>query len=227
VTALDCTWTLDLAPELALGVLTGPERSETLEHLSTCAPCRTTVAGYTEVVDALTLVAPEVEPPAGFEERVLRKLGPGEDQPWWRRREGRRRAFALLVAATAAAILSIATLQIVNAARDPNRDVIATGRAPTVRAAALMSGTGLSEGRFYATLGTPSVAFVVVQSKLPDGNYDVEIVRSSGAPERVGSVPLVNGAGSWAGPVDAGLGNGAVLRIVNPDGDEVARGQLT
>ena len=222
----DCAWAVDLAPELALGVLRGPERAETLEHLSTCAPCRTTVAGYTEVVDAITLVAPEVEPPDGFEARALRTIGTGEEQPWWRRHEGRRRAFVVLMAAVAAAIFSIATVQIVDAARGPNRDVIATGPTPAIRSVALTSGTGLAQGHLYAALGTPAVAFVVVDSDLATGSYGVEIVRTSGTPERVGTVPVVGGRGSWAGAVTDGLGNGAVVRLVDPAGREVGRGQL-
>ncbi len=226
VRQFDCAWSLDVAPELALGVLNGPERAETLEHLSTCAPCRTTVAGYTEVVDALTLVAPEVEPPAGFEDRALRRLGKGDDRPWWRRREGRRRAFVVLVVATGAAILSIATLQIVNAARDPNRDVVASARAPAIRSADLSSGTGATRGKFYSTLSTPAIVFVEVESNLPDGTYDVQVVRASGAPEPVDSVTVVNGRGSFAATVAKGIGYGAVLSLVDAAGEEVARGQL-
>jgi hypothetical protein len=222
----DCAWTLDLAPELALGVLSGPERAETLEHLSTCAPCRTTVASYTEVVDAITLVAPEVEPPEGFEGRVLRAIVGGEARPWWRRRDGRRRAVVVLMAAAAVAIFSIAMVQIVNAARDPNRDVIATGRTPTIRSVALTSGTGLTQGRFYATLGTPAVAVVAVDSDLPTGNYVLELLRASGAPEPLGTIAVTGGRGSWAGPVPDGLGNGAVIRLTDSAGREVDRGQL-
>ncbi|MCU1457466.1 MAG: hypothetical protein JWL73_1558 [Actinomycetia bacterium] len=225
MTTFDHAWTLELAPELALGVLTGPQRAEALEHLSTCAPCRTTVARHNEVVDAITLVAPEIEPPPGFEDRVLRRISAREDEPWWRRRDGRRRAVVVIMAAAAVAIVSIATVQIVNAARDPNRDVLATGRAPALRKVAITSGTGEPEGHFAATLGTPSVGSVVVSSALPNGNYGVEIVRTSG-PEHIGTVPVLNGNGSWFGTITGGIGNGAIVRLVSPSGTEVARGQL-
>ncbi len=226
MTQFDCAWTLDLAPELALGVLRGPERAETLEHLSTCAPCRTTVAGYTEVVDAITLVAPEVEPPDDFERRALGSIAGEQTRPWWRRRDGRRRAVVVLMAAAAVAILSIATVQIVNAARDPNRDVVATGRTPTVRSVALTSGAGVKLGQVYATIGTPAVVFLALDSDLPNGTYAVEIVPASGAPESVGTLPVVDGRGSFAWPVPQGVGGGTVFGLVGPAGHEVARGQL-
>ena len=61
--------------ELALGEVAEPRRSELLSHLSGCLRCR---AAYSEVVgavDALVPVAPESQPPAGFDLRVLAAMG--------------------------------------------------------------------------------------------------------------------------------------------------------
>ena len=64
----------ELAPELALGIVGGPERADALQHASECGPCRALIGELAEAADALTLLAPESEPPPGFEERVLAAL---------------------------------------------------------------------------------------------------------------------------------------------------------
>jgi len=68
---MTCDETRALASELALGIADGAERAEALDHLAGCADCRRAVAELTEVTDELLLIAPEHEPPVGFESRVL------------------------------------------------------------------------------------------------------------------------------------------------------------
>jgi len=71
---LECAEARELIPELAAGVAAGDERARALGHLSGCAECRRELAGTAEVVDELLLLAPEHEPPAGFERAVLARL---------------------------------------------------------------------------------------------------------------------------------------------------------
>ena len=78
MSALSCAEVRELAPELALGILSGAERAEVLLHVNGCARCQAYVAELTEAADAIPQLAPEAEPPAGFEGRVLRRLGEGE-----------------------------------------------------------------------------------------------------------------------------------------------------
>src|SRR2546428_1666096 len=96
-----CADVRELAPELALGIVGGPERAEALQHASECGPCRALVGELSEAADALPLLAAEAEPPPGFEERVLAALQAG------RRRSRRRVIGALAAVAAAAAIVSI------------------------------------------------------------------------------------------------------------------------
>src|SRR5260370_36669526 len=105
----------ELAPELALGIVGGPERAEALQHASECGPCRSLVGELAEAADALTLLAPESEPPPGFEERVLAALR----EPRLRMR--RRSAVMAADAAAAAAIVSIVGVGGVEGSQDPNR----------------------------------------------------------------------------------------------------------
>ncbi|HEY4453634.1 MAG TPA: anti-sigma factor [Pseudonocardiaceae bacterium] len=71
----DCTRLHELAPELALGVLTGEERAEARKHLATCPDCREYVLELTSVGDGLLALVPGAEPPVGFEDRLLSKMG--------------------------------------------------------------------------------------------------------------------------------------------------------
>jgi hypothetical protein len=63
-----------LLAELAANAATGHDRARTLEHLTGCAACRDEMTRLTRTVDALLLLAPRVEPPPGFEARVLAGL---------------------------------------------------------------------------------------------------------------------------------------------------------
>lgn len=76
MTGPDCIRCRELAPELALGLLGGHERAEALAHLERCPHCRDEVTRLAGVHDRLRALVPPVEPPAGFEERVLRRIGP-------------------------------------------------------------------------------------------------------------------------------------------------------
>jgi hypothetical protein len=72
---MSCGEFAGVASELALGVLTGRERAAALAHLDGCESCREQVRELTMVQDELLALLPSQEPPAGFESRVLDRLG--------------------------------------------------------------------------------------------------------------------------------------------------------
>ncbi|MGH9302556.1 MAG: hypothetical protein ACRD0E_11820, partial [Acidimicrobiales bacterium] len=69
-----CQELAEVACELALGILTGPKRARALNHLEACGRCRRLVAELTKASDAVIAFAPQAEPPAGFETRVLDRM---------------------------------------------------------------------------------------------------------------------------------------------------------
>ena len=71
MTVIGCAAARERAPELALGTLTGAERAEVLLHVNGCARCQASVDEFAEIADVLPHLAPEAEPPLGFERRVL------------------------------------------------------------------------------------------------------------------------------------------------------------
>lgn len=60
-----------LVAELALGVLEGKERADTLAHVEHCRACQHELLLMGDVADRLAQLTPAAEPPAGFETRVL------------------------------------------------------------------------------------------------------------------------------------------------------------
>jgi hypothetical protein len=72
---MTCAQLHDVAAELALGVLTGRERATAIAHLGQCRACREEVRQLMAIGGLLPELLPPVEPPAGFETRVLQLLG--------------------------------------------------------------------------------------------------------------------------------------------------------
>jgi anti-sigma-K factor RskA len=72
---MSCAKFADVAAELALGVLTGRERAEALAHLDHCEACREHVRQLTMTGEQLITLLPSREPPAGFETRVMERIG--------------------------------------------------------------------------------------------------------------------------------------------------------
>jgi putative zinc finger protein len=66
-----------LLAEFATGAIAGDERAQVLEHLAFCGSCRQELTRLTRAVDTLLAFAPRMEPPPGFESRVLAALDTG------------------------------------------------------------------------------------------------------------------------------------------------------
>jgi len=78
---MNCSELARVAPELALGVLTGRERADAVAHLAACDGCREYVRQMIETHEGLLALLPPAEPAAGFEMRVLNRLGLPDSGP--------------------------------------------------------------------------------------------------------------------------------------------------
>ena len=72
---MTCAHVHDVAAELALGALTGRERAGAIAHLERCRVCREDVRQLMATGGQLLELLPPAAPPAGFETRVLQRLG--------------------------------------------------------------------------------------------------------------------------------------------------------
>jgi hypothetical protein len=215
-----CEDTRELLAELALGIADGDDRARALAHVASCADCRRELESLANVADELLLLAPEREPPPGFESRVLAEL---ELHGALRRRRPRwRRALAPIGAAAAAAAVTAAIL--LNAF-DDDRTVASRYRATLAQAngryftaAPLLDPSGARAGVAFGYEGKTPWLFVEVHGR-PAHSYRAELVMRSG--QRV-ALPALELRGGGAGQViPVALHDVAAVRMVG--GGEVLR----
>jgi anti-sigma-K factor RskA len=194
----------DSAAELALGVLDGEARAETLAHIDRCAGCRTAVHELAEVADSVVLLAREAEPPRGFETRVAQGLVVSERRIRW------RTARLVAVAAAAAVILSVVTVRVVDQARAPDGE-------PAVATVPMVGENGATVGQVdVVDSGTFASLALSVDYAVPDGAYRVVLAPDAEARRVLGSMSVSGGRGVWLGTTPQ-PGRGA-LELVDDDG---------
>jgi hypothetical protein len=221
-----CEDTRELAAELALGIADGAERAAALRHLSECAECRRAVEQYSAVTDELMMLAPEHEPPPGFESRVLARLRP----PAVRAR--RQRLRFLMPVAAAAAAASLAAGVVFGLTTDDRRDAahyretLAAANGTSFEAAHLRDAGGARAGLVYAYQGRPSWIYVALYANRRPQGYRVELVMTSGRRVDLPRFRLdpVTRSGGQAVPVD--VGDVASVRLVASAGGEVLAAPL-
>jgi len=214
VSAYSCAQLREVAPELALGVLGGAERAEALIHVNECARCQALVNEFTEVADALPMLVPEHEPPAGFEQRVL-SAGRAE-----RRRRTKRWVAAIAAAAAAAAIVSITVVRVVDAG---NETAVVTTASEPVQAT-MMTPSGNPAGWAYVTNGR-SVA-IAVDYGIEAGDYAVAVHPPGGDAVTIGTMTIADYRGSWTGRSDVPLPAGSTISLVDAKGTPACHGTV-
>jgi hypothetical protein len=208
----------DLA-ELALGVLAGRERSLLLEHIATCERCSAELEQLSMVADTMLQLAPEMEPPLGFEQRLFQKLRAAETvrAPW------RYRRASLVAAAAAVAVaagVGIGTLVAPRPASGPSLSAI--GGLTT----ASLTSDGRVLGEVFVSPGKPAWLFMTVDSDGTSGVVTCTVTLASGKVETVGAVRLSGGYGAWGGPLSASQGQIRSAQVVSADGTVLASAVL-
>ena len=193
-----CAEVRDLIPELAAGVASGESRARAVAHLAGCADCRRELEEVAGVVDGMLQLAPEREPPNGFEARVLAAIQAGRTRP--RLRTALAVAAAVvLVAGVAAGVTWWRGAEDRDAA-DHYRGVLSVADGRYFRAAELEDG-GAGRGHVFAYEGRPSWVFVTVDGA-PSGTYHVRLMDAEGRSSWIGVCTVRDGTGSWGTTVD-------------------------
>jgi hypothetical protein len=190
---MSCEQLLDVAPEFALGLLEGQERADAIDHLDACTSCRQVVNSLTGVTDQLLVaLAPAVDPPAGFEERVLAPVLVAAHPT---RRPFRARRLAAL--AVAACLLAVALL--VALPRSSGASVIV---------GAMRTSTGDLVGNVYLSERPPATVALALPGWAAElrkyggsaAQYSVRLEQINGA-DRVLPVTM-NSHATWAAALD-------------------------
>jgi hypothetical protein len=228
----DCSRFAELAPELALGMADSRQRAELLEHASDCLVCQRYLDSLTFVSEQLLAASPEVEPPSGFETRVLDRISQsnGAATVIVGRRAARagsvaaRRRRRLVQVLAVAAAIAVAVLSIVAIARWPSRTVV----AGTVEQGAIVRADGTSAG-VVRLLDKPR-SMIVVTVDTPrrfEGRRLCELVLDDGRVVPVGSWSADDiAAGVWASGIGAELLHAAKMTVRDQAGVVVATAVL-
>ena len=64
----------EIIPEFALGILAADEADRVERHVETCTACRQELASYESVVDAMSLAAPAMDPPAHLRKQIFEQI---------------------------------------------------------------------------------------------------------------------------------------------------------
>lgn len=218
----------DAIAELALGIASGEERARVLEHTAGCPGCRRLLRDLSQLGDELLLLAPEHEPPPGFELRVLELLGRPERR--------RRRAFAGLrgrrgavLAAVAAALAagSGATAGVLTATQDERqlgrqlRAVLSRADGTYLAVNELRDSAGRGVGLVFHYGGKPSWIFVTLDRPLPRGRYVATLVTRAGTTSELGTFDLDRTDRSLGATARLDLRQVTSLRVRNERGAPV------
>lgn len=197
-----------LAAELALGTVAGAERARALDHLAGCPACRELVDQLARAADNLLLLAPVVEPPPGFESKVLSRTGVAPVHE--RRRPHRRLAVGIAAVALVAAMAGAGVAWL---AEDRERPV-------DVRTVLIADDEGQWTCRAMVYGDNPT--WLVVSLDRLDGSnnaFTVEALqRGSTEPVPVGTLALEKGHGTLARPLDLPAGDLESVRVLDRGG---------
>jgi hypothetical protein len=182
-----CAEIRELILDIAAGVVAGDERAQALGHLGTCADCRRELAETSDVLDGLMLLAPEREPPAGFENAVLARLAPPRPH---RLRTAARRALVLAaVAAIAASAVWWRTADDRHLAAG-YRHALHIAHGTDFRTAGLVQRGAGEIATVFAYEGHPTFVYATFRTPPAPGHYDVRMT-------------LKDGRAFWLNPLDA------------------------
>jgi hypothetical protein len=192
--------------ELAVGRLDDPERSRLLAHAADCPRCHSLFEGIGTVVDRLLLAAPQMDPPAGFEGRVLARLDAAESRESRRpRRSWRPGPSIALTGAIAAALVMVGAV------------VALRGEGGSSNAADIVATTGVEVGSVELVADPTAYVLVVIDSPRPGpGRRLCELRRSDGSWTAVGWWDAADiASGVWAVGIDPALLDSTAMRITS------------
>jgi hypothetical protein len=227
---MTCAELADVAAELALGVLTGRERAVAVAHLDRCDGCREYVRQLMATGEQLVELLPTAEPPAGFETRVLARLGlpaPAEEPA---HEEPHEDTYPQLMSRRDSA-----------ARRGPGRSGTRPGADQPGAPPSGPSGPR-RPGRMRRVLASVAVGFAVIAAglggwRIGAGTAPAETSAEgpltsasllSSTHQDVGDIFLYNGTSRWMYmSVDMGTGNEAVTcQLVGKDGQVTTLGSF-
>ncbi|MET8330327.1 hypothetical protein [Streptomyces sp. NPDC005181] len=222
--AFTCEQLREIGAELALGVLPAEERAGAINHLERCPACREYVHELAATADALLGLVPGSEPPVGFEDRVIDRLGLASGRR--PRRSVLQRRFALAAAAAAAGLALGGggwALGAYTGRPAPVAPIVSPVQPQPQLLTAQLANGGESLGQVYLYTGPSPWLYMTVDADGHSGTVRCQLQRADGSTVQVGSFALSNyGYGAWGAPYPAGTAPVTSVRLLTADGSVLA-----
>ena len=211
--------------ELALGILSGRSRSRVLFHVESCPRCTAELERLSYVADELVQLAPEVEPPLGFELRLAEKIRaatPERQRLRFRQRPRFRRSGMLAVAAAVIVVLGFGIGTLTNLRGGNNQHRLPTANLTTAN----LTSHGHVLGEVMISAGSPGWMFMTIDDADWSGTVTCAVTLSGGKVETIGAFKLSGGYGAWGAPLTSPAGKVQAARLIAPNGTILASVQL-
>jgi anti-sigma-K factor RskA len=197
--------------ELALGVLTGRERAEALRHVESCPRCAEELEQLSRVADTVVQVAPEMDPPVGFEVRLFERMGVRDAPP----RRARRRASRWVPVGVAAAVVALGLGLGFG---------LSSTASPKVTSANLVA-NGVTVGHVDFGGTKPWMSMTLADSPA-QGKVECLVITDDGVAHWVGSFDARGGYGAWVAPLHVDPATVRSAEVVSPSGAVIATATL-
>ena len=206
----ECGPYADEIPELALGISTGRQRAQTLAHVEACPRCHAEMEQFSLAADSLLEVVPAIEPPLGFEVRLMERLGAGRAarQPVRRQWFVRRASFVLACLVLLVAVgAGVGTGWLVRGGQQPPvaRSTFGTEPGGRIETASLVS-AGRRIGNVTVYAGRTMWLFMSLDDGSWSGKATCQVRLAGGKTVLLGTFWLDNGYGAWGVSLAPGTG---------------------
>jgi hypothetical protein len=201
---------------LAIGALTGHDRSRILAHLQDCPSCPPELEELSAAADALATLIPEAVPTEGFSDRtmaVIRAEQQGRQQPLIRR-----------LAAVAAVVVVLAVGGAVGAALAPTSHPVP---ANALWSGPLHSTQGAQGTVVLLSSGQKGWLVMNLYDAPTSGTVTCTLALDDGTHRSVGEFSLAAGYGSWTAPIPVPASSVRWVNVVSASGTTVASARIT
>ena len=222
INEMGCDDLAEVAAELALGVVTGRERAQAIAHLDRCDACREHIRQLTLTGEDLLGLLPGIEPPVGFETRVMSRLGlagQGRRRPWTR----------WLLAAAAGTVIAAACGLGGWGLRGTAPALPSTGSTTgaTLHSAALITASHRTVGKIFLYGGSPRWLYMAVDAGSGNGTVICQLEGRDGHIITIGSFRLNGGYGYWGSPEPPKAAAVTGARLTTADGKVLATARFS
>jgi hypothetical protein len=206
----------ELSAELALGLLDAATTDELLAHVAGCDRCQAELDSMVSTADRITLLAPEAEPPPGFERRALAAMGGVGEQA------GRSRRW-LVIAAAAAIVIAVAGGVAIGRSTGGYKD-----RDASVATGVLTDGAGHSRGVVSVVRDDHPSLVMSLTGVDAGGTYHCAVRTADGHTTEVAAWTIPgSGGGTWKVPIPEKLAGATKAIVTEDDGTPVATATLS